>query len=144
MSRSKFVRDLALLAASTAAKPEQIDAFERLFNANTPIGRQSLIAMIEGVFCGTATKSLRVKIEIFADGELKHTWAINAFGGIMRWVGMLAQTIVAENIAWRITSLEEGITDAKAFEAMTAEIGYIDMNLVSRTHLLKKSAGSIA
>lgn len=141
--RDKFVRDLALMASGLGAMPQQVDAFERLFSANTPVGRRSLICMDEAMFCGTATKSLRVVIEIFADGELKHTWAVNTFGGTIRWVATMTQMIVAENVAWKIHSLEKDITDAEAFAAMTAEISYIDMALVRHTHLLKRPAGSI-
>lgn len=141
--RNKFVHDLALMASGLGAMPQQVDAFERLFNANTPVGRRSLICMDEAMFCGTATKSLRVGIEIIADGELKHTWAINAFGGIMRWLGTWGQWIIAENVAWKVTSLERDVTDAAALAAIVAEISYIDMGLVRHTHKLKTPAGSI-
>jgi len=128
MDRRAFIRGIACLAAGTAALPEQIDAFERYYEVNTPPGTP-LAGLDEVCIGGIASKSMPVAFEICrGDQRLLH-FGINLFGGMLRWAALPDQKIIITkpNLRWRITAPEAfSITD------LTGQCSYIDASFVRR------------
>ncbi len=95
MDRREFVRFIALMAAGTAAMPEQVEAFTHYFETNTPLTPSGLVCVDEIYIGGTATKSTVAKVQLLCDDEPVLNLALNLFGGVVRWVAAPQQMIMA-------------------------------------------------
>ena len=144
MNRREFVRFMALMSAGAAALPEQLSAFERYYDINTPqIGEQ--FAGVDEVFlCGCASRSVVVRASFYKEDELIMPLAFNAFGGVLRWVATPLQTIMClpTDFSWRI-AMETGHTDEKPKHIFSGHIGYIDNEGFRRTKLLTELNGTL-
>jgi hypothetical protein len=120
MDRHEFVRWLAVIAAGAAALPEQIAAFERYYEVNTPQVAEGLVSIDEIFISGMATKSTPCLIEI-ADPKMK--FGVNLFGGILRWVAMPNGKIIrpAHLFTWRLTPWPED-------DVFVGQISFVDQN----------------
>lgn len=129
--RDNFVKYLALLAAGEAAKPEQIAAFERYYDRNSP-ATFPLVAVDEIFICGHASRSTRVAIDILKGSDVVQCLSINAFGGILRWVATPDQKIVSAptDFRWNITFPDRAPADLewnqRQMQFIRGHISYID------------------
>ncbi len=142
MDRRQFVKSLALLAAGAAALPEQIDVFERYYEANTPKTALPLLAVDEVSISGMATRSTRVAVDFFAGDELKLRAGLNAFGGIYFWRSPPDGKIVTPKLRWVMTSPDVGGEDLLSM--VHSSISYLDQGLVRRTLPLLSCEGVLA
>jgi hypothetical protein len=103
-NRREFVKFLALLAAGAAAKPDQIEAFERYYEANTPQG-DNLVAVDEIWLSGMAQQSEPVAVEFYKKGSVVLPLGINCFGGMCRWQAAPDQKIIVNrpDFSWKFT-----------------------------------------
>jgi hypothetical protein len=157
MDRREFVKFLALLAAGAAAKPEQIAAFERYYDINSPSFLTGLVAVDEVMLHGLATSSLVLKMDIMTPEPLN--LAINAYGGIVRWVAAPDQKIVcrASDFTWDIYRGEpKSLDDPKSEDQthhiesdewllarFTGHVSYIDQTGRRRNRPLTTLSGSL-
>jgi hypothetical protein len=120
MNRREFVKFIALIAAGASALPQQIEAFERYYEANTPQDDNELVAIDEIFISGLATKSRPVQFDLPA---AMMCMGINLFGGIIRWGAMPDQKIILPrlNVSWSFTPEQEP-------EILKGHISFIDHN----------------
>lgn len=136
MNRRKFVSFLALLAAGAAARPEQIAAFEKYYDANTPwLTDGGLIAVDEFYIGGLATRSMPMHWQIFRSTDCQLNLGFNAFGGIVRWVAAPDQKIITvpADFNW-VLKTRDSIEDP--YTVIEGHILYIDQDGFRHTHVL--------
>src|SRR5262245_3898603 len=104
MARREFVKFLALLAAGMGAGPEQIAAYTDYYEANTPHGTD-LVAVDEIFISGMADRSTRVLFHFEPTGM---RLALNAFGGVIRWVATPDGKIVCprKKFTWTLEEID--------------------------------------
>ncbi len=129
MNRRDFVKSLALLAAGAAALPEQIAAFERYYEVNTPKTALPLLAFDELSISGMATRSVRVFVKFFDGDQVVLPAALNAFGGQYFWRGAPDNKIVTSKLRWEITSPDVNDKDA-LLTMICGGVSYLDQDLV--------------
>ena len=95
MDRREFVKFIALLAAGAAAAPEQVEAYTHYFETNTPLVPSGLVCVDEIIIGGTANKSTVAHVQLFHDEEPVLNFAVNLFGGWVRWLAAPQQMIMA-------------------------------------------------
>jgi hypothetical protein len=142
MNRRDFVRFLGVTAAGAAALPQQIEAFEAYYDANTPMTSEPLVAVDEIWLCGMAGRSLRINATFFDDTKHELPLGINAFGGIICWKAQPDSKIVLTkyNVTWNTT-----VIDGEKFsDVLTGHISYIDQAKVRRNFALRDWRGSLA
>ena len=149
-NRREFVKFIALLAAGAAALPQQIEAYTKYYDANTPLTGGPFIAMDEVWMSGLATKSTRVRMTLFHQDRSEYTWSFNAFGGVVRWVAAPDMKLVAieKDLKWRL-ELFDGRPDYRAGDdwvrqTMNGYISYIDDMGRRRQMTLTKPTGTLA
>lgn len=146
MNRRDFVKFLALVGAGAAALPEQIAAFERYYEVNTPLVDSGLVSVGEVFLAGMAQKSLPMMFNVTYLGEVKLALGINAFGGLCRWIAMPDQKIVlpAREFVWDIRGLDDGHSDITMSPfPLTGHISYIDQTAVRYTRVITKTHGNL-
>lgn len=140
MNRRDFVKFLALVGAGAAALPEQVAAFERYYEVNTPLVDSGLVSVDEVFLTGMAQKSLPMMFTVTYLDEVKLALGINAFGGLCRWCAMPDQKIVlpAHEFVWDINWLiwPDGFP-------LTGHISYIDQTAVRYTRVITKTHGNL-
>ena len=139
-TRRDFIKYLALIAAGAAALPQQIEAFEKYYEANTPFGDE-LVAIDEVFLSGVATKSTPIWFELYRNDRMVSKWGMNTFGGILRWTAMPDQKIIASrpDIFWRITAPKH--FDLAEF---SGQISYVDGSYKRRLVNMQSLTGSLA
>ncbi len=118
ISRRSFCRTMALLAAGAAALPEQVDAYERLFLANTPSGlgfrAGKRIALIQDFICGFAGNphDRVMEIELLRGGTPILFLPLN-YRASFRWVAVPNTPVVAfvSDVRWNIRGLSHSGED---------------------------------
>lgn len=133
MNRDEFVRFIAALSAGNNVKSQQLAAFERYYDLNSPKTKHRLVAVDDIWVGGIASVSLPLKIEFFCGFEPKLNFGINAFGGTMRWLAAPDQKIItlASWFHWRMENplMQAVLNDSKQFqEHVTGHISYIDQD----------------
>ena len=132
MDRKKFARFLALTAASQAAIPEQIAAFEHYFNINAPSSGGPFVAVDEIYLGGIAHESTPIIFDVLKYDEVILPLSFNAFGGVVRWMAMPLQQIIVPpaDFKWRVRHVckTERLPVESAFviKNFTGVISYID------------------
>jgi hypothetical protein len=141
MDRRDFVKFIALLAAGAAARPEQIAAFERYYDINTPAAGNGFVAVDEVILGGMATTSMPVLFTLLRDDERVMRFGYNAFGGIVRWAAMPDQKIVAASgeLRWQLDQ-----SDATVKRWLTGQINYIDQDGRRQFLDIETAAGVVA
>jgi hypothetical protein len=144
MDRREFVKFIALMSAGAAALPEQVSAFERYYDINTPRVGKQFAGVDEIMLCGTATRSVVVKANFHKEDELILPLSFNAFGGIMRWVAAPQQTIMClpGDFSWRI-EMDTGRSGEKPKDLFSGHVSYIDNEGFRRTKLLTELSGTL-
>lgn len=140
MNRRKFVSFLALLAAGAAARPEQIAAFEKYYDANTPwLTDGGLIAVDELYIGGIATRSVPMTWKVYCSTNCVLNLGFNAFGGVLRWVAAPDQKLVTvpADFNWSLKA-SEGF-DADPYSVIQGHILYIDQDGFRHSHILPGS-----
>jgi len=139
MKRRDFIKMLGLLCAGVAARPAQIEAFTQYYDRNSPVSDR-LLALDEVIISGMSTKSTPVTLRIYKEDELVLQFAVNTFGGIMRWVAMPDQKQIAvENtLRWEfISSMDQFMQE------IIASMSYIDCEGVRRIKHLSTQTGRL-
>lgn len=139
-NRREFIRFLALLAAGTAALPQQIEAFEKYYAANTPLTDGELIAIDLIRFSGMATKSLPILCNFYRNDQEQMSFGLNLFGGIMQWIAAPDAKIVTftEDFYWDLKP--QGDFEP---EFLVGSISYIDSKYVRKNIRVTKLRGSL-
>jgi hypothetical protein len=137
-----------LIAAGTAALPQQIEAFEKYYEANTPLLADRLIAVDEIILSGNAPYSLPVMCNFGCNDRIVMPVGVNLFGGIMRWSAMADQKIiVAEaDFFWDIKHGAPKDDNPNAefdFRTFSGQISYVGSNLHREYVRITKPRGSI-
>ena len=112
ISRREFCRRMALIAAGASAVPEQIDAFELLFQANTPqIPDMSGIYLIKEFSFGFAGRPRDEVLEValLSNDQPVFELAIN-YRASFRWV-VAPDTPVVEELDGLRWNVERAATD---------------------------------
>lgn len=137
MNRREFVAFLASIGAGLAAQPTQVASFEKYYEANTPwfSGNTGLIAIDEIYIGGMASKSTRLNYQLYRTGECVLNLAVNAFGGIIRWVAMPDAKIVTIDRDFTWSVLSPDMTDNEP-SPVQGHILYVDQEGLRHTHLL--------
>jgi len=149
MTRKQFIKHLALLAAHT---PASVAAYVKHYTVNCPKTRGRLVAIDEIMISGMAARSLRLQFDLMRDKNTKiMTLAINAFGGIVRWVPTPDQKILAVasrgwspvgRLSWRITSPDTS-DPVELNSAFVAHISFIDQKGERKIVPLRPAQGRI-
>jgi len=87
MNRREFIHHLALLAASSAALPAQIEAFERAYTLNAPAGVQTGLIYIDDIHIGgmMQSRSTPTVFRFYSGEKQQLELAVNLLGGMVRW-----------------------------------------------------------
>ena len=110
ITRRTFCRTMALLAAGMAALPEQVDAYERLFLANTPSGlgfrAGKRIALIQDLVCGFEGQphDRVMEIQLLRGARPIISMPLN-YRASWRWVAAPSTPVVAfvSDVRWNIS-----------------------------------------
>jgi hypothetical protein len=143
MNRRDFVKFLALTGAGVGALPAQVEAFERYYEANTPMVDEPLVAVDEIYLSGLASRSMRISAKFFHDSEHPRHYGFNAFGGMFLWHAQADQKVVLrkEHVTWALEAL-----DPAPEEWMSVGVGhisYVDQTSVRRNLQLLDWRGSL-
>lgn len=149
MLRRDFIKMLALLAAGAAAKPEQIAAFEKYYDINSPTCEEPFVAIDDISISGLAVTNSPLSIIFTNKVEPVITTGMNAFGGIYVWRaapdGKIV--IVPDDFRWRMQLLNAGRFETPSDQWMSSHfqghIRYIDQSGVRRTQLITKAEGKL-
>lgn len=138
-NRRDFIQWLALIAAGAMARPEQISAFERYYEANTPQVETGLISIDEIYIGGLAQASTPV---VFMTTPHRLNLALNLFGGICRWVAQPdgKMVVTTEEFAWKFES--HGTTLTR--HMIKGHISYVDQKLRRHYRDLDAITGDLA
>lgn len=133
MNRRDFVKFLALMCAGAAARPEQIEAFERYYEVNSPHTLDGLVAVDEVYLSGMAGTATPLRMGFFPNAEAgRLCLGMNAFGGIVRWAATPDQKIIIRerDIGWSIVhATSKGDVTSGPFKYIAeGHISYIDQN----------------
>lgn len=148
MNRREFVSFLGLLAAGAAAMPEQIAAYTRYYDLNSPQYDNGLVAVDEIFASGLAARSMPLSFDVFRGGELALALGINAYGGVVRWLAAPDQKIVTRSadFKWWIKSRfsqDMDDLDNRFHECITGHISYIDQDGFRITRPLIRAVSSL-
>jgi hypothetical protein len=146
MNRRELVKYLALMAAGASALPAQVGAFERYYDANTPITDEPLAVVDDIWLCGNAARSTRVLATFFPGTLVELPLAINAFGGILRWSGGPGKEYILRRreVTWELKSSAGDETDVPFADVLAGHISYIDAAAVRRTLKIHDWQGGLA
>ena len=145
-SRRDFIKFIALVAAGAAARPEQIEAFEAYYEANTPIADDlipdNLVAVDEIFLSGTAIRSMPILCEFYRNDHTVLKWGLNIYGGIIHWIAAPDQKIIAgaADFYWRIRSATDDLLD---FSTVNGQISYVGQDKVRKYIQITKPEGSL-
>ena len=140
MDRRAFIKSLACICAGAAALPQQIETFERLFEANAPMSNE-LIAIDRFVIGGLATQSMPARVIIKRGDRELMRWGMNLFGGMLHWTAVPDQKIIVVpgTLHWEITSPAMTLPS----EWIEGSISYLDNQLVRCSAPLIAATGSL-
>jgi hypothetical protein len=146
-NRRDFVKWLALTAAGMAALPQQIEAFEKYYEANTPelVKPGALVAVDEIMLSGMATASLPVAFKFYRMDYEALNFGVNLFGGLLRWVATPDQKLITyeEDFYWDMHP-GLGFEEQMHMGCLIGEVGYIDsVTLVRKRVRMTKLRGSL-
>lgn len=134
VDRRKFIKHLALIAAGSAALPAQIQAFEKYYEENTPRVFDDLIAVDEIMISGLGGSSLPVDFVVYEGAEMQLSFAINLFGGILRWVAAPDQKIILDPIDLRIETTVQNVGELKRLKReIRGHVSYVDRQFIRHT-----------
>jgi hypothetical protein len=151
-TRRDFVRMMALLAAGAAALPEQIDVFQRYYEANTPLIGGPFIAVDEVFIGGLASGgSTPIRLNLFAEDINVLPLALNAFGGVAFWRASPDGKLVSQcsDFRYAIEHLGDDSewrrpSDSWIRQTVHGYIKYIDEDALRHTVLLETAAGTLS
>ena len=143
MNRRDFVKFLALTGAGVGALPAQVEAFERYYEANTPMVDEPLVAVDEIYLSGLASRSMRISAKFFHDSEYPRHYGFNAFGGIFLWRAQADQKVVLrkEHVTWALEALDAPSEQWR--DLGVGHISYVDQTSVRRNLQLLDWRGSL-
>jgi len=143
-NRRDFIQWLALIAAGTAARPEQIKAFEQYYDANTPVGNR-LVALDEVQLIGLHNRGgMPVVCNFYKQDRIILPAGLNAFGGVYFWRAGPDSKIIADatDIFWKFDPKTPGF---ELQNDINGTVSYIrSWDRARRTEKLDKLTGSIA
>lgn len=135
MTRREFLRHVALMAAATAALPDQLDAFTRYYTLNAPPGQTGLMMVDEIFMSGVAQVSTPVTAAFFRTdpGKPVLNLGFNAFGGLVRWVAAPDQKIICRSgeFQWDLRLYSD--PDYDLSRSVIGHILYMDQDGIRRT-----------
>jgi hypothetical protein len=103
-NRREFIQFLALMAAGAAALPQQVAAFEKYYEANTPaLMKLGDFVAVDGMtISGMATASLPLMCNFYRNDEKIMSYGVNLFGGIMHWKAVPTHEVICypEDFFW--------------------------------------------
>lgn len=140
MNRREFLRNMACVAIGSATLTEQIDALERIYLVNTPLIEKGLIHIDDIMLSGYANWSCPLTLNInFGDSLDELNFGMNAFGGVLRWVGTPEGRIncAEKNLKYEII---EHFPRPKGMDKSLIAVGWIkftDQTLKRRTMEIK-------
>jgi len=142
-NRTDFIKFIARLCAGQSALPNQIEAFEKYYDANAPHA-DNLIAVDEVLISGTANKSMPVVFELYKNDKKVNVCAINLFGGIYRWYTGPDQKVIAaeSDIYWQVRRNTYAVS-ADFFRHYVGQISFIDSKYKRHCLTMTKAQGSI-
>ena len=142
-TRRDFVKFLALIAAGTAARPEQIAAFEEYYEANAPRA-DDLVAVDEISISGLASSASNpMNGEFYANDRPVLCCGMNLFGGVYFWRAAADSKIVVSrpDFFWR---LRPAYMDSFSGFHLQGHVKYVDSVIKVRdTVLITKLEGSL-
>ena len=150
MNRRDFVHFLAVLCAGAAAMPQQLEVFEKYYEANTPLIGTDFVAVDEIWMSGNAIGSLPVICEFYKNDHCVLPTGLNLFGGIFRWQAAPDQKIVMgkADFFWDIRHAqidpETGKPAVFNFDNINGQISFIDTTLKRNYLRIKAPRGSLA
>lgn len=106
--------------------------------------KADLVQVDEIFIGGTAHESISMTWEFFQNKHCILNMAINAFGGIIRWVATPDQMIVmrARDFTWRVTATKRGgVRQENPMSFIKGHILYVDQKGVRHTHILPGNRG---
>jgi hypothetical protein len=143
---------LALLAAGTASRPEQIEAFEHYYNANTPLIGGPFVAVDEISISGLAITSTPLRVRFHRMEAFELAAGLNAFGGVYVWRAGPDGKIVTEpnDFRWEMkceyTHIDGGeyvIDDEWVRQNLDGHIRYINQNGIRCTRPIVSALGRL-